>query len=399
MKTERLLMAMGMIVWLTGCTTTPSGEGNTKAADTGYFLSWEQKGQLIGSGRIKDAEGNWYDVWVVPGYDEPAQQTSTYLSKTGTAFGEYFGSKKYNDLGDASWDALTWGFDDCLDDFIFEGLPDAWGRYWSTAETRTNKRVFGWWFAYPWAFFESVVDPVVRIPVGLCGTALGTAAGVAVVPTYYVVNSTVEGTWYLTVDAILLPTVACTWNTVIAPPMALIGQKPAPSRTDGFWVKQMTAEEALKPSPSVDEPINAKDIEALAVWSRLLLKTVPSFEKQRQEIQRKANEERAASYKKEQEATESLNKKLAEAIEALRSDPAQKEILDYLRSRNFNPQRTSKALTDLREYLKNELSHDELIQLSHMLHRYAPATPPQKQPLRPKTDPVKHSVDVIQEIK
>jgi predicted house-cleaning noncanonical NTP pyrophosphatase (MazG superfamily) len=201
------------------------------------------------------------------------------------------------------------------------------------------------------------------------------------------------------VDAILLPTVACTWNTVIAPPMALVGQKPAPSRTDGFWVKQMTAEEALKPSPSVDEPINAKDIEALAVWSRLLLKTVPSFDKQRREIQLKANEERAASYKKEQEATEALNKKLAETIEALCNDPAQKEILDYLRSRNFNPQRTSKALTDLREYLKNELSHDELIELSHMLTRYAPATTPQKQPLRPKTDPVKHSVEVIQEIK
>jgi hypothetical protein len=399
MKTERLLLALSLVVLLSGCSTTPTGEGNAKAADTGYFLSWEQKGQLIGSGRIKDAEGNWYDVWVVPGYDEPAQETMTYLRKTGTAFGEYFGSKKYNDLGDASWDALTWGFDDCIDDFIFEGQPKAWGDYWSTAEKRTSKRVFGWWFAYPWALMESIVDPVVRIPLGLCGTVLGTGAGVAVVPSYYALNSTVEGTWYLTVDAILLPTVACTWNTVIAPPMALIGQKPAPSRTDGFWVKQITAEEALKPPLPVDEPINSKDIEALAAWSRLLLKTVPPFDKQCQEIQRKANEERKASYKKEQEETKAINQKTAEAIEALTSDPDQKGLLDYLRDRNFNPQRTSKAFTDLRQHFKTELSDEELNQLFQLLNRYAPSTTPKKVPLRPKTDPVKHSVEVIQEIK
>jgi tRNA C32,U32 (ribose-2'-O)-methylase TrmJ len=399
MKTERLVLALSMIVWITGCSTTPSDEGNAKAADTGYFLSWEQKGQLIGSGRIKDAEGNWYDVWVVPGYDEPAQETMTYLGKTGTAFGEYFGSKKYHDLGDASWDALTWGFDDCLDDFIFEGLPEAWSRYWSTAETRTSKRVFGWWFAYPWALLESVVDPVVRVPAGLCGTALGTAAGVAVVPSYYAVNSAVEGTWYLTMDAILLPTVACTWNTVIAPPMALVGQKPAPSRTDGFWVKQVATEEELQRTKAVDEPITPEDIKALAAYSHLLLKTVPPFDQQRQEIQRKAQAERAAISKKEQEETQALNKKMTEAIEALRADPAQKGLLDYLRERNFNPQRTSKAMTDLRQHLKTELSDEELNQLIQLLHRYAPSTTPKKAPLRPKTDPVKHSVEVIQEIK
>jgi hypothetical protein len=395
MKTERLVLALGMIIVLSGCSTTPSGEGNAKTADTGYFLSWEQKGQLIGSGRIKDAEDNWYDVWVVPGYDEPAQETMTYLGKTGSAFGEYFGSKKYCDLGDASWDALTWGYDDCLDDFILEGLPKAWGEYWSTAEKRTSKRVFGWWFAYPWALLESVVDPVVRIPVGLCGTVLGTAAGVAIVPTYYAVNSTVEGTWYLTVNAILLPTVACTWNTVIAPPMALIGQKPAPSRTDGFWIKQVTAEEDIKPS----DPITSEDIKALAAWSHLLQTTVPPFDKQQQEIRRKAQAERTAISKKEHEETQAVNQKLKEAVEALLADPAQKGLLDYLRERNFNPQRTSKAIDDLRQHFSKELSTEELNQVIQLLNRYPPSTTAPKAPLRPKTDPVKHSVEVIQEIK
>jgi hypothetical protein len=399
MKTNRLVLALSMIIVLSGCSTTPSSEGNAKTADTGYFLSWEQKGQLIGSGRIKDAEGNWYDVWVVPGYDEPAQDTMTYLGKTGSAFGEYFGSKKYHDLGDASWDALTWGFDDCLDDFILEGQPKAWGEYWSTAEKRTSKRVFGWWFAYPWALMESVVDPVVRVPVGLCGTVLGTAAGVAVVPTYYAVNSTVEGTWYLAVDAIILPTVACTWNTVIAPPMALVGQKPAPSRTDGFWVKQVATEEELQRAKAVDEPITSEDVKALAAWSRLLLTTVPPLDKQRLEIQRKAGAERMAISKKENEDTQAVNQKLKESVEALLANPDQKGLLDYLRERNFNPQRTSKAFTDLRQHFKTELSDEEINQVIQLLHRYPPSTTPQKAPLRPKTDPVKHSVEVIQEIK
>jgi hypothetical protein len=185
----KFLMLVVIIGVLSGCSTTPPSAGHSKVEDQGYFLSWEQKGQLIGSGRIKDAEGIWYDVWVVPGYAEPAQETMTYLEKTGSDFGEYFGSKKYTDLGDASWDALTWGYEDCLTDFTIKGLPKAWDAYWSTAEQRTSKRVFGWWFAYPWALLESIVDPVVRIPLGLGGTAMGTVAGVAIVPSYYAVNS------------------------------------------------------------------------------------------------------------------------------------------------------------------------------------------------------------------
>ena len=32
------------------------------AQDTGYFLSMEQKGQLLWRGRIKDSDSIWYDI-------------------------------------------------------------------------------------------------------------------------------------------------------------------------------------------------------------------------------------------------------------------------------------------------------------------------------------------------
>jgi len=180
--------------------------------------------------------------------------------------------------------------------------------------------------------------------------------------------------------------------------MALVGQKPAPSRTDGFWVKQLTAEEVL-PTLPVDEPINTKDVEALAAWSRLLLKTTTPFDQQRLDIQKKAQAERMAISKKEQADTQAVNQKLNEAVEALLSDPGQKGLLDYLRERQFNPQRTSKAMAELRTFFKDKCSDEEINQLIQLLQRYPPVKPLPKASLRPKTDPVKHSVEVIQDIK
>lgn len=75
-----------------GCATSPA----TTAGDgpgRGYFLSLSQKGQLIGTGTIRDKAGNVYDVHVVPGYVDPAQRMSKYAARSGHCFAEY-GSKR-----------------------------------------------------------------------------------------------------------------------------------------------------------------------------------------------------------------------------------------------------------------------------------------------------------------
>jgi len=387
------LSMIALIGGLSGCATTPSGEANTKAADEGYFLSWEQKGQLIGSGQIQDGNGIWYDVWIVPGYEQSTEDFLNYLKTTGSDFGEYFGSKKYSDLADNSWEMFEFGYDDCLYDFTIKGLPKAWGKYWSRAEERTSKRVFGWWFAYPWALMESLVDPVVRIPLGLGGTALGTVLGTVVVPGYYALDSAVAGTWHLTMDTTLFPTVACTWNTVIAPPMALLGQKPAPSRVDGFWVKEI----GQQSGPEVKGPILPEDIEALAIWGRMLFDASHPFEVQLQALRKKTQSEHDLINQKSQEAETELQNLTQQAIGDLMADPHQQKPLDYLRSRSFDSKRTSKAAEELRHYLNNqkELTPAEVNRILSLLKQYAPASLPKKKPLRPKTDPLQHSVDVI----
>jgi len=388
-----------MVGGLSGCATMTPSHVDAKMDDPGYFLSLKQKGQLIGTGRIQDAQGIWYDVWIVPGYLQPARRTKTYLARTWHDLAEYVQPRKYHDLSDASGDAFEWAYDDCLTDFTVKGVPRAWGRYWSAANRRTSQKVFGWWLAYPWAFLESTVDTVVRVPVGLTGTVLGTVWGVAVVPGYYAVNSAAVGTWHFAVDAVLLPAVGCTWNTVIAPPMAMVGQKPAPSRVDGFWVKSLTAED-VQTASTLDTPINPKDIEALAVWGRLLLATNQPYEDRRQALRKQTQAEREAINRKAQQAEADIWSGEQGAIRAMVPDPSQHETIEYLRSRGFDSTRISKTARDIRRYLgdRKELLPAEINRILDLLTRYPPLTVINQTSLRPKTDPVERSIEVIKDI-
>lgn len=399
MKVTTLLLAVAMVGGLSGCATVPSSQLDSKTADSGYFLSLKQKGQLIGTGRIQDAQGVWYDVWVVPGYVQPARRTKTYLQRTRFDLAEYVQPKKYHDLADASGDALEWAYDDCLTDFTVKGVPRAWDRYWSAANRRTRQRVFGWWFAYPWALLESTVDTVVRVPVGLAGTALGTVWGVAMVPGYYAVNSTAKGSWHFAADAVLFPTVACTWNTVVAPPLAMVGQKPAPSRADGFWVKQL-GEKDVQAVSTVETPVTSKDVEALAVWGCLLLTASQPYEDRRQALRKQTRAEHEAINRKSQQEEAEIRNAEEGAVRAMVADPSQQETLDYLLSRGFDSRQTSQAAGDVRRYLggHKKLWPGEINRILLLLNRYPLSATTNQPPLRPKTDPVQRSVEVIKDI-
>lgn len=386
---------------LSGCATVPSGPADTKSSDSGYFLSMKQKGQLIGTGRIQDAQGVWYDVWLVPGYTQPARRVRTYVQRTGSDLAEYVQPQKYHDIAKFSGNAFEWAFEDCFTDFTVKGVPRAWVRYWSAANQRTSQRVFGWWLAYPWAVLEGTVDTVVRVPVGLLGTVLGATWGTVVVPGYYTVNSAVAGSWHLGVDAVLLPTVAGAWNTVIAPPMALVGQKPAPSRADGFWVKQLSMQE-VQAASTVDTPISGKDVEALAEWSRLLLTTSQPYEERRQALRTQTQAEQDALIRKAQQAEADIRSEEQNTIQtlSLRPIPAQQETLDYLRGRGFDAGRISQAADEVRHYLEsgNELSPAEVYRAVYLLTLYPPSAVTNPPPLRPKTDPVERSMEIIKDI-
>ncbi len=389
------LLALLAVVGRVGAAAEP-GETGGGEGDDGYFLSLKQKGQLIGTGRIEDAAGAWYDIWIVPGYVAPARHARKFYGEAGSDFAEYVQGEKYASLVEHSGDALEWAYDDCLYDFTIKGVPRAWGRYWSRARARTQQRVFGWWFAYPWALTEGIVDNVLRVPVGLAGTALGTAWGVAVVPGYYAVNSTVAGAWHGAVDGTLVPAVGCAWNTIIAPPMALAGQKPSPARADGFWVRRMTGEEEMLASRQ-DEPIRADEVDALAEWGRGLLSATQPFEERRRELMEQKRAEYAAVDSRFQKAEDDLRAEEQAAVYGSATNGATAEVVERLRQGGFDRRRTTEAAAAVRRRLVKEegLAPADANRIQGLLSRYPPLMGGQASPARPKTDPVQNSLQVI----
>lgn len=393
-----VLFFIVLVFVLTGCATLPEQAPDIPASDSGYFLSLKQKGQLVWTGRMQDSKGEWYDIWIVPGYVQPGRRAKTYMRKVGTDFGEYVHKQKYEDLATNSGDAFRWAFKDCLVDFTVKGVPRAWGKYWRRANSRTKQRVFGWWFAYPLAMLEGCVDTVVRIPVGVSGTLLGSAWGTVAVPGYYAVNSSVKGSWHLAVDSLLFPATACAWNTVVSPPLVLVGQKPSPSRADGFWVKPMSEDEvlALEPLP----PATKEEVEALAQWGLVLQTEAKPFAREYKSLQSEYRKSLQERYEKLQSDQEILKKKEKKHMEAVVNDASQQELISYLRKNGFDRRKTSQAEDAIFQYFQNnkDLSYPDIWSIQKLLQRYPPVEGKEIPEVRSKTDPFQSSIRVIEEM-
>jgi hypothetical protein len=207
--------------------------------DNGYFLSAKQKGQLIATGKIKDDQGHQYKILIVPGYQPPVQSGWVKIKKAKHNIGEFFHMRKYRRLKTLSREALSWSYKDCLWKFTLKGAGKSWTNNFNKAARVTKTKVFGWWLAYPWAIVRSTADNAARIPAGLLGTAGGTVDGLVLTPAFFIVDSPVKAAWNGGIVGAAVPTVEVAWNTAVAPPLALLGQKPTPARVDGFWVKQL----------------------------------------------------------------------------------------------------------------------------------------------------------------
>jgi hypothetical protein len=380
------------------------------AEDEGYFLNLKQKGQLISLGLIQDNEGIWYNIWICPGYVPPYRYAKKYFYKTGSDFDEYLHAKKYKDLVKHSKDTYRWAFDDCIHDFIIKGVPKTWDNNFQRASDRTDKRVFGWWFAYPWALMESTVESVVRIPLGLAGSVLGTGWATAVVPTYYMTNSSFKGLWHLSVDTITIPIVAGTWNTIISPPLSLVGQKPSLRRVDGFWVKSLTEEQVLNIEYS-DAPIIRDDIVMLEQWGMFLDTELKPYESEYNQVRdeattaiKKIRDDQKVKEMKisdDQKAKEmKIFEKESQYVDNLRNDPAKQQMLMSLTEQGFTADRVKALRRDIRETLKENGVVDEkrINHIIDLLIKYPPSDATEKGFRSNKTDPLRRSVDIIKDI-
>lgn len=370
------------------------------AEDEGYFLSLKQKGQLISLGQIQDNEGVWYDIRICPGYVPPYRYAREYFYKTGSDFAEYFHAKKYNDLVKESKDSYRWAFDNCIHDCIIEGVPKAWEDYFGAANNRVKKRVFGWWSAYPWALMESTVESVVRIPVCLAGSILGVGWGTVVVPSYYMTNSSIKGLWHLSVNTITLPVVAGTWNTIISPPLSLIGQKPSLDRVDGFYVKPLTNEQVSN-MEYADSPISRDDIVLLEQWGMILDEELKPYEKQHIRIRNEVAtaRQKIIDYQKEKELQ--INEEASQHVNSLREYPTKQQLLNSLSERGFTADRLKALRHNIKETLQEngKVDDNKIDYIIELLIKYPPSLSKEKGFGSNKTDPLRRTVDIMNDVK
>lgn len=365
----------------------------------GYFLSCKEKGQLVWLGRIYGADEYWYNVRIVPGYVGPSRYGLRYLKRTGRDLGEYFGAEKYRNLAENSGDAYKWAFKDCFWKFTLKGTGRAWKKYFVKAHERQKKHVFGWWLGYPWAAFQSVVDNTLRIPAGLVGTVGGVSAGTVFVPGYYMTNSLFKASWHLPVQALLVPISGYTWNTIIAPPLAILGQKPTAERADGFWVQRLSDEE-LRLALVSHEPLNQNEVRQLADWTQFLLTEFQPFLAEKKRVDQETEEqikkiqENAAVKKGQIETAQTVH------LQTVLSDSMQQHKLPVMPTAQLDSvQIVRQAHLIIRELRhRKSYDHQEIRKIYELIKKYpAPQIVHARKKLE-KTDPLKEGVEVIREI-
>lgn len=386
--TKAILRALCLAVVL--C-LTPSAQ----ADDPGYFLSWHQKKELLSLGRIQDAAGTWYDIWICPGYVPPASYAREHLNAAGADFHEYIEAHKYRSLKEGSTACFNWALQDCGLGFTVKGIPHAWGDHFSLANERTERRVFGWWLAYPWAFLESSVETAFRGALGTVGTAGGLVSGAAIVPAYHALDSAVAGVWNLGVNTIIIPTVGVTWNTVVGPPLALVGQKPAESRVDGFWVTIVAPDRA-----PVTRTLSPDEIRLLGQWGLLLFKETQPLAQQQQELDQHSAAQEAQLRRALQDLrAETARKRAAvqqEKVALIQQVAATNELATTLSSQHATLAYGEACEAQMRSYLQSQqVSGADADRVLALLRTYQSPRTMAPSPVRRKTDPLQRSVDVI----
>lgn len=358
-----------------------------------YFLDARQKGELVSRGQITGQDGALYNVWIVPGYVGPGQDAVAGWRQAGDDMAEYGDGKTYRNALRHSRDTFRFAQKDILGKFAFKGTGRTWRESFSAASARVDKRVFGWWFAYPWAVFEATGVSALRLGVGVpSGVAVG-AGSVSVLPLVELSLPALKAGYHSTVEGTVLPLAAASWNTVIAPPLALLGEQPSPERADGFWMKRI--------DPATSDTQLLATLQALSAWRDQQLASAPA---QAVTVAQAAEEQ---AFRARREA---LLRELA-AEQSARHDAAEARLLAVLRAAASAPDapaaETLRALAQRhgRQPLVNALRGGALDEaaasaLLDVLLGGSPLPvqePPSLRPDKEKTNPLRRSLELMKD--
>lgn len=380
---RKTLLALALSLGL--CNMSHAAEG----------LNANQMGDLILHGQMTGADGARYDVWVVPGYHGPLQEMAKGWSAAGKDLSEYANARLYEEIFDTSQSMLKFAGKTAIVEFALEGSADAWSDAFRAAGKRVDKRVFGWWFAYPWAFIEATGESAFRIIIGVPGGVLVAGLGTTVVPAVQFVWPAGKGLYHGVIKGTALPIVAMSWNTIIAPPMALTGSQPTAARADGFWMTRYAP--AVKPDPEVEQIeaklrqwrkglVNAPELMEVKLAKQMLEK---DFEQKRQQLRDEQNhqskqlDERRITIilQKAQDSSSTLDINKAKLAEILQKNGKQ-HVIGILMGDGINAQQAEALLANI-------VTPAEV--------KTAPEKPAeQSDPARPKTDPLRRSLELIE---
>lgn len=358
-------------------------------AQAEYFLDWSQKGELISRGEITGRDQSRYNVWIVPGYVGPGQDVADGWRNAGEALTDYGDGDFYRRIGRHGRDGFRFGHRELLRDFAIAGTGRTWRESFSTASGRVEKRVFGWWFAYPWALIEATGVSALRLGIGLPSGVAVSAGSVTVWPVVEASFPLLRAGYHATVEGTAVPLVAASWNTVVAPPLALFGEQPSPERADGFWMKRIdpaASDEVL--GAARDELTRWRDAQLAAEPAQAVQRAADDklrlIEDQRREVVRRFDEAAARTRAEEQAALRELLAAAAAApgapdrarLQALQARYGREPLLRALQGGGLEP-----------------ASAEQLLQ--QWLGAPA-AVPPTTRPDDAHTDPLRRSLELME---
>lgn len=214
-----------------------------------------QMADLIMEGRFTGQDKALYDVWIVPGYHHAGKTASHGWRAAGDDLSEYGQASHYRNIGEVSESVIHFGGKDMISDFGLKGTGSAWSEAMTTAGERVDRRVFGWPLAYPWGVLTATGESALRLIIGVPGGVVVSASGATLVPVATFFWPAAKSVYHAGVEGTVFPVVSAGWNTIIAPPMALIGQQPTASSADGFWLTRL-------------DPVNIDtDVNTMRAWA------------------------------------------------------------------------------------------------------------------------------------
>lgn len=261
------------------------------------YLSLAQKADVLWTGTVADADGNRYNIRILPGYktafgfgtgswgDGWGNQVGGIVSigrglmdapRSLKRLGEYGTAEPWEGIADG-WvqgkDVVVWS----VSEMMTTGAAEDWREYWGAADQARARESFGWTLAYPWAIMKGIVNTTIRQAIGVVCIGGGVAWALVLRPAYQLSKPVVLTAydlgvatgrvgwggarmgWGLAVNQLLLgtatPIAGWAWNTALGLPMAIAGKVPTPVSADGWWVSQISG---VPGSPSVADGPDAR---------------------------------------------------------------------------------------------------------------------------------------------